>query len=209
MRVQISGKRSNSFRRALRHCEERSSPENQHKLIDWINFVESSICFVVPPRNDIKRPLCVLHFSEQFQRLRHCADLLDGQLKFVVDLLDGGAFRVAHDVLHNLLESRTLKVFRFRVADEIRRHVVVAQQYLLEAQILGNPTQTDGIEQVVDLLGDGSEAVDEVVGEFHQALLGLGAVEFAIKADTLLCRVDVVGGETYLHVGLDGAVSDV
>ena len=48
-----------------------------------------------------------------------------------------------------------------------------------------------------------------MVGEFHQALLGLGAVELAVEADTLLCRVDVIGGETHLHVGFDGAVRDV
>ena len=48
-----------------------------------------------------------------------------------------------------------------------------------------------------------------MVGELHQCFLGLGAVEFAVEAHALLRRVDVVSGETHLHIGLDGAVRDV
>jgi len=34
-----------------------------------------------------------------------------------------------------------------------------------------------------------------MVGELHQLLFGLGAVELAVEAHALLRRVDVIGGE--------------
>ena len=81
----------------------------------------------------------VLYLSQQFQRLRHRFHLLDGELQLVVDLLECSALRMVHDVLHDLHVSAAFVVFRGLVADEIGRHVVVTQQDLFEAKVLGDP----------------------------------------------------------------------
>ena len=76
---------------------------------------------------DVSGNVSTVHLLQQFQRLRHRADLLHGELQFVVDLLECRALGMVHDVLHDLHIGRALKVFRGLVADKIRRHVVVAK----------------------------------------------------------------------------------
>ena len=52
-----------------------------------------------------------LYLAQQLQRLCHRFHFLDGELQLVVDLLERGAFRVVHDVLHDLHIGAAFIVF--------------------------------------------------------------------------------------------------
>lgn len=123
----------------------------------------------------------VFHLVENLEGHAHTRDLLDRELKFVVHLFHERVLGMVDDVVDEILVCLRLEIGRLAVGDEEPCKAVVAQDYLLESKLAGDPAQAHRVEQVVGLCRNGSEAVYEVVGEAHQAFLVLNVVQLGVE----------------------------